>query len=221
MSTSITAKELTHNEPFAVVSAAVMCSPQNEVPVYREIGFAYNPKLQVPKLSNRMNVWRFKNPFTFRQLSHKQKKRENNARRYVHGINYTTEDTERHLCMEQHTTSWTLKKCWEDYGSLTPDKQLIVLYGQEDVGKLLNVLGIPCASIATTYDVDETFDPYSRYLSETYTCQFLHGYGCPCQATLAERWALFVYDFLESREKPSSPVDWKDTVNQEDENDSL
>ena len=218
MSTSTTVKDLTYEEPFAFISGAVMCSPYGMEPIYREMAFAYNPKLQVSEPIERTNVWRFKNPFTFHQLSREQRQRENKIRRFEHGIDYSTGFTEEASCKEQHTVFWTIKKCWEQYGSLTPDKQLVVFYLEEEVGELLDLLGIPCANVNTTCD-EETLYQYRRYLPDTYTCQFLHKYGQPCQATKAEHWAELVYDFLKRRQQHPTPVNLEDAVDDQEEYD--
>lgn len=105
---------------------------------------------------------------------------------------------------------WTIKKCWEDYGSLHPDKQLVVFYTEREVGQLLGLLGIPCANATTTFRV---FDPYFTYPVEACTCQFDHKFNCSCQATLAQQGAKEVYDILIT-------VDCEDAVDkEEDEND--
>ena len=203
-------EEMTHKDPFAVVTAAVMYSPKGK-PVFREIAYSCNPYLNTK--FQKVHVWRFYNPHSFVELSDEDRDKEQEARKANHGLKYVPSKEEREKWPEQYEVCEVVKKTWKEHCQKS-EKRPVVFYTQEEVGELLKLLEIPCLDIKTKFK-GMVFNPYRKHSVETapgFTCGLPHNFGRPCQATMAMRWCLFVYQALEEAPRKLKKGSWADRV---------
>lgn len=199
----LTMNETTHKDAFLVFSAAVVHSP-DEKPMFRELAYACNPYKKCGEGNKRIEVWRFETPYFYRQLSIKQKRKEEEARRKNHGMKFKADDEEREHCHQQFEVYSIVKKAWREHCLASDGNDVLVVYSQDVVGDMLRLLEIPCKHINDLCGYAEAvaFDPYKTNLAsvkEAMTCRLPHSFDCPCQATIAMRLALFVWTSLNGK----------------------
>ena len=205
---------ITKNSPFAILTAAVMRSPKGK-PVYREIAYCRHPYSRIKE--KRVRVWRINTPYSFVELSNDERDKEQDARRRVHGLKYFPGIDEKRRNIEQYETYPVVKEAWKEHCEKT-GKQVTVFHLQEELGELLRMLEIPSISIKSAFK-DKDFDPYDKHLAEIapeFTCRSPHDYNRPCQATLAMRWAQFVYEALKEQPQKPKSDSWEDRVKEEE-----
>lgn len=205
---------LTKNGPFAIITAAVVSSPRGK-PVYREIAYSRHPYSKIKQ--KRVRVWRINTPYSFVDLSNDERDKEQDARKRVHGLKYSPNRDEKRKNIEQYEAYSEVKEAWQEHCEKT-GKRVPVFHVQEELRELLKLLEIPSISIKSAFK-DKDFDPYGKHLAEIapeFTCRLPHDYDRPCQATLAMRWALFVYEALKGEPQKPKSDSWEDRVKEEE-----
>lgn len=207
---------VTHKEPFVVMTAAVVYTPKQE-PMFREIGYSFNPYFKLKPGTERVGAWRFQTPYLFSRLTDEHRDKEQEARKNVHGLKYEAPMKERGKNHMQFEVCWVVKNAWQKHCIESEKKRVVVVYTQKEVGEVLKLLEIPCIEMKTLCSGAD-FDKYSPYrkdlteVTEQNTCGLTHDYNCPCQATVAMRWALFIYEALQQTPENPKNLSWAEVV---------
>lgn len=214
---------VTRKDPFVVMTAAVVHTPEGK-PMFREIGYSFNPYFKLKQGAERVGAWRFQTPYLFSRLTDEQKDKEQEARINVHGLKYEAPMTERRESRKQFEVCWVVKKAWQEHCLEGKKKRVVVVYAQKEVEELLKLLEIPCMEMKALCSGAE-FDKYSPYrkdlteVAKQKTCGLTHDYNCPCQATVAMRWALFIYEALKQAAENTKNLSYAEVVGAEEKQD--
>lgn len=179
-------ERMTHKDPFAVMSAAVMHSPKGK-PIFREIAYCRDPYSK--STEQRIRVWRINTPHSFVHLSNQDRDKEQHARETLHELKYVPDRVGMEKNIEHYEVYSVVKKAWQDHCQTSESRPVGVYYVQEELGELLQLLEIPCMNIADKFK-GIAFYSYGKgqvEIQREHTCGWPHDYGLPCQTTLSMR----------------------------------
>ena len=207
-------KLLTNEMQHIAISAAVVFTPHGK-PMFREIAYTRHPQCKINETNTKVETWRFQTPYLYRQLSKEQRRKEQGTRETVHGLRYTADEEEKTFCYQQFELYELVKKAWKQ-NCIGKNKTTVVYY-QQEVGDLLDILEIPCIHVRELFPDGQgaAYNPHkdiSLSMKLAGTCGLPHEYCCPCQADLAMRLSRFVWTATRKEQQNASKEDKKESL---------